>query len=522
MSLDFSRSTSRAMHALASRIWIWLVMAAALGFTARGVSLILSADRDRAEINSLVVLMAELNGLEQALEEFEKGITPQELLSGDRSEEEVWRDVILHEQRRAERVRQANPGFSDVGWALADVDSRVQRLGELRQGVLSARASSSDVTPLEVRYHKEINAAADTIKAAVSSLRARIATMSMDQAGESRQLTLLVWVSCIVALFSAVLSALYRRDLARRRRAEEALARVHAELEQRVEERTSELSLANALLTEQVRERRRAEARLENYAAQLARSNAELQEFAYVASHDLQEPLRMVACYVQLLQKRYGKRLDRDADEFIAFAVDGAERMKHLIRDLLAYARVDAGERTFVPVECAEVLRHVLQNLKLAIDESGAQIAVGPLPRVTADPTQLAQLFQNLIANAIRFRGTAPPRIRIVAETSGGEHVFHVEDNGIGIEPVHFERIFRVFQRLHPREGDAGTGIGLAICKKIVERHGGAIWVTSEVGQGTSFHFTLPLRAASAGTPGDDAGAAASASLMDAPATVGS
>ncbi len=315
---------------------------------------------------------------------------------------------------------------------------------------------------------------------------------AVDRADEWRHLTLLVWVSCIAALFSAVLCVLY---LVLRRKAEVALARAHAELELRVKERTSELSLANALLTEQVRERRRAEARLERYAAQLSRSNEELREFASVASHDLQEPLRMVASYLQLLQQRYRGRLDGDADEFIAFAVDGAERMRQLIRDLLAYARLDAGEGTFPPVNCEEILTRVLQSLKVAIDETHAEIAVGPLPRVAADATQLAQIFQNLITNAIRFRSEAPPRIRLSAETSGAEHMFHVEDNGIGIEPTHFERIFRVFQRIQQRDGHPGTGIGLAICKKIVERHGGRIWVTSAVGHGATFHFTLPVRA---------------------------
>ena len=485
-------------RALTSRIWIWLVMAAAVGFTARGVTLIVSADREQAEMKSLVELIAQLNGLEQSLREFEKGITPAELLPGERSESDLWDELLAQELRRADRVRSANPG-PNVGQALADVEASVGRLGEIRRGVLDARSASADVTPLEIRYHREMDHAIDVVKAAVSALRSRLAAMSVDLAVEWRQLTLLVWVSCIVAILAAVLSAMYRRDLARRRQAEEALARVHAELEMRVEERTAELSLANALLTEQVRERRRAEQRLQRYAADLARSNAELQEFAYVASHDLQEPLRMVASYVQLLEKRYRDKLDPDADEFIAFAVDGVERMKQLILDLLAYARVDAGERTFARSDCAEILGDVLQNLKIAIEESRAEITVTALPIVTADATQIAQLLQNLIANAIRFRDVEPPRVRVCSEVRGAEHLFRIQDNGIGIDPAHFDRIFRLFQRLQPRTSNSGTGIGLAICKKIVERHGGRIWVESEPGKGTTILFSLPVRVSDAG-----------------------
>jgi signal transduction histidine kinase len=230
---------------------------------------------------------------------------------------------------------------------------------------------------------------------------------------------------------------------------------------------------------------------LEKSVAELARSNDELQQFAYVASHDLQEPLRMVSSYTQLLAKRYKGKLDSDADDFIAYAVDGANRMQKLIQDLLAYSRVSrqAGEPEIVSAET--ILGHVLYNLQMALEESGAVVTHDPLPTVRVDERQLLQLFQNLVSNAIKFRGPDPLRIHVSAKRVGQEWLFSVCDNGIGIDPQYAERIFVIFQRLHTREDYPGTGIGLAICRKIVERHGGRIWVESEVGKGATFYFTL-------------------------------
>jgi PAS domain S-box-containing protein len=239
-------------------------------------------------------------------------------------------------------------------------------------------------------------------------------------------------------------------------------------------------------------ERRRAELALQERATELARSNEELQQFAYVASHDLQEPLRMVASYTQLLARRYKGKLDSDADEFIAFAVDGVNRMQRLIQDLLAYSRVGTKGHDFKPVDTGPALDKALANLKTLMDETGASVTQGTLPRVMGDESQLAQLFQNLVSNALKFRGPTPPRIRVDAERQGDAWRFTVTDNGIGIEPQYFERIFIIFQRLHNKEDYPGTGIGLAICKKIVERHGGRIGLESHPGQGTTFWFTLP------------------------------
>jgi len=238
--------------------------------------------------------------------------------------------------------------------------------------------------------------------------------------------------------------------------------------------------------------RLQAEKQREHYFQELRRSNAELEQFAYVASHDLQEPLRMIVSYLQLLDRRYKGELDDAAAEFIDFAVDGANRMKGLLNDLLSYSRVGTRGKTFAPVNCSECLDAALSNLKLAIEESGVHVYCEPLPTFTADSMQLTQLFQNLVGNAIKFKSENPPEIDIQAITQKEGWLFSVKDNGIGIDPRHKDRIFLVFQRLQTREDYPGTGIGLAICKKIVERHGGRIWVESANGEGSTFYFTLP------------------------------
>jgi signal transduction histidine kinase len=226
--------------------------------------------------------------------------------------------------------------------------------------------------------------------------------------------------------------------------------------------------------------------------AALRRSNAELEQLAYVASHDMQEPLRMVASYLQLVAQRYRGQLDADADEFIGYAVDGAKRMQALINDLLAYSRVATKARPFEPTDCNRALDMAQSNLRIALQDSGAQVTRGPLPVVMGDPTQLTQLFQNLVGNAIKFKRVDPVQVHIAAEPRDAGWCFTVTDNGIGIEPEYHERIFALFQRLHGRGEYPGTGIGLAICKRVVERHGGTIAVRSQPGEGSTFWFTLP------------------------------
>ncbi|MGI2335908.1 MAG: sensor histidine kinase [Dehalogenimonas sp.] len=245
-------------------------------------------------------------------------------------------------------------------------------------------------------------------------------------------------------------------------------------------------------LEKEVLERKQAEDTLKQTLAELESSNEELERFAYVASHDLQEPLRMVASYVQLLERRYKDKLDADANDFINFAVNGTKRMQNLINDLLAYSRVDSRGQPLVSVDMNQVLDTAISNLKLAIEETKTVITHETLPEVTADQSQMIHVFQNLISNAIKFHGKEPPQIHISVKQQEKDWEFSFRDNGIGIEPKYFDRIFQIFQRLHGHEF-AGTGIGLAITKKIVERHGGQIWVKSEFGQGTTFSFTLPI-----------------------------
>lgn len=247
-------------------------------------------------------------------------------------------------------------------------------------------------------------------------------------------------------------------------------------------------------ISRDVSDRIQVEEALRETADELARSNEELQQFAYVASHDLQEPLRMVASYTQLLARRYHDRLDQDGLDFINYAVDGATRMQGLIQDLLAYSRVGTRTGVFEPTELSTAMDRSLANLHAAIAESDARITRGTLPTVLGDLVQLTQLFQNLLGNAIKFRGAETPHIHVSARRTDSEWVIAVADNGIGLEPEYKERIFVIFQRLHGKGDYPGTGIGLAICKKIVTRHGGRIWVESQFGKGATVYFTIPVR----------------------------
>lgn len=274
-----------------------------------------------------------------------------------------------------------------------------------------------------------------------------------------RGLSVQVFLS-IAATCSMMLAAVINE----RRLAEEAVRNANADLEERIRERTVEL----------------------------ARSNAELEQFAYAASHDLQEPLRAVAGTTQLLRQQYQGRLDAGGDQLIGFALDGVTRMQSLINDLLAFSRIGAQSEPAQPCDCTAIVKEAMANLATSISESGAAVTYDGLPTLKVNSAQMVQLFQNLIGNAIKFRSERPPEIHIKAERTGADMKFTVRDNGIGIEPQYFEQIFGLFKRLHSRKTHPGSGIGLAICKKIVERQGGQIWVESAPGRGTSFYFTVP------------------------------
>jgi PAS domain S-box-containing protein len=281
-------------------------------------------------------------------------------------------------------------------------------------------------------------------------------------------------------------------EAVRRFQAEAELAMHRDHLEELVSQRTKELEAANVQLRKEVASRKLAEEALLRVAEDLKRSNLDLEQFGYVASHDLQEPLRAVAGFVSLLEHRFPEKLDAKTREYIAGAAEGATRMEHLITDLLAFSRLSTEGRAFAPVNLESPLNAALRTLQFSIRKANAAVTSDPLPTLRVDESQMVQLFQNLIANALKFHSERPPQIHIGARAEEGRWVLWVRDNGIGIDPQYFERVFQVFQRLHTRKVYTGTGIGLAICKKIVQRHGGEIWVESQLGQGATFFFSLP------------------------------
>jgi PAS domain S-box-containing protein len=243
-----------------------------------------------------------------------------------------------------------------------------------------------------------------------------------------------------------------------------------------------------------ITDRKKMEFELQKTLDKMRYLNKELERFAYVASHDLQEPLRMISSFSQLLEKRYKDKLDEDADEFIEYIVDGAKRMQKLINDLLIYSRVGRGDEPFIPIDTNVVLKNVIKNLKQSIDDTNAEITHDILPTVIANESEMIQLFQNLISNAIKFHREDPPYIHVSAKLENDEWIFSVKDNGIGIDSKYFDRIFIIFQRLHKKDEYGGTGIGLAVCKKIIQRHGGKIWVESEKGKGSTFYFSISIK----------------------------
>ena len=247
----------------------------------------------------------------------------------------------------------------------------------------------------------------------------------------------------------------------------------------------------SSLIIRDITKRKKNELKLKENIKKLEQSNRELEQFAYITSHDLREPLRMITSFLQLLERRYTDELDNDANEFIGFAVEGAKRLDDMINDLLIYSQV-TNKRTFSSIQLEEVLEESLNNLKMAIDENNAVITHETLPTIYGNEKSMVQLFQNLIGNAIKYRSEETPQIHISAKKQENQYIFSVKDNGIGIEPKYLEQIFTIFKRLHTHDKYDGTGIGLAIAQKIVQQHGGHIWAESEPGKGSTFYFTIP------------------------------
>jgi signal transduction histidine kinase len=362
-----------------------------------------------------------------------------------------------------------------------DKNTRLRYSIEILQSVIEEKFREVDKTN-EIRQTGGLEAASAAVKnnlgkGPMDNIRTLItqmiaterATLQQNEQRTKSTFRLMVIVFAVVLLlnFFFVLFIRYfmQREAAEHEREEQRFRDLNIELERRVEQRTEELQ----------------------------RSNEDLQQFAYMVSHDLKEPLRMVASYTELLQRRYAGRLDADADEFIGFAMNGVRRMAALIEDMLTYSRAsELPADKMDPISAQEALDAALDNLRIRISETGATVTSDQMPVVEFDPVRLTQLFQNLIGNALKYRRDVPPVVHVGVKQDGRQTVFSVQDNGIGIDPDQRDKVFGVFQRLHAHEFE-GTGIGLATCKKIVERRGGTIWFDSEPGKGSTFYFTIPV-----------------------------
>jgi signal transduction histidine kinase len=434
----------------------------------------LQNDEDRQWVTHTHRVLEQVDAVETDLlnaETGERGF----ILTGEPSFLDPYNNALAHVNQDVAELRRLTTDNSARQQTMDRVEpliaERLQMLGDR----IEVRKEEGLVPGAEIVRQGPGKQHMDKIRAQLAGMRQeenRLLVLRTEEAGKSSRNTRIVLVtSDFLAIgFLCLAGIVVGQEIGQRRRAEMEVRTLNTNLERRVADRTAELN---------------------ERAKDLARSNSELQQFAYVASHDLQEPLRMVASFTQLLAKRYGDKLDDDARDFINYAVDGAMRMQTLISDLLNYSRVGTQGKPLVPTNSEALLKRVLDSLKISIEESGAVIVGDHLPVVMADPQQLSQLFQNLITNAIKFHGQDVPRIRISTERIGKEWKFSVRDNGIGISQEHADRIFIIFQRLHTKTEYPGTGIGLAICKKIVERHGGRIWIEPSPGGGTTFCFTI-------------------------------
>ena len=492
------------------RLLLFAFGGAAAAFMVWSLWLIRSVGHSQEQLADTVSRVSRVRDLEPSLRELEDVLADTATQGAPTVDEERWTAVAGNYASRAARL----PHDGECADLIRRTDRCAQRILALGREERRAPGTPEERLARLSEARRHLNRGIEAVRDSGQVLLQAAAGISADLDRQRRQLDYIAFIACLLSALATALLEMNRRDNRRLLAAERSLLAAHESLEARAQE----LGATNRRLEEEIAQRARSEQTLATRSAELERSNAELERFAYVASHDLQEPLRAVASHVQILQEDYQGKLDADADESIRHAVEGAAHMRLLINDLLAYSRIGRRKEALQPTSSEHALATAMRQLEVAIGESGARIARdAQMPEVMADPTQLIQLFQNLIGNAIKFRGQAVPEVRIGVERKDAEWIFSVRDNGIGIDLQHAERIFAPFERLHGRHEYPGTGIGLAICKKIVERHGGRIWVESAPGAGCNFLFTLGGALAGEAEPADALEQVAAA--LPAPAT---
>jgi len=468
------------------RYWVVAFVSAVGAFMIWALWLNRSVGDLQTELDDAVSLVSKIQDLEPSLRQLEEVLSEKAVRGENTDADEGWTRAARGYAERVARL----PKDEEIGTLLERTDACARRILALgKQELRNPESAEGRLSRLfEAREQLRLGIAA--IQESSLVLVQRASAISGDLGRERRQLDNVSIIACMLAALASALMEANRRDNLKLQAVENRLRTAHRE----VESHAAQLFHANSQLHSEVSRRTKSEDELALRSKELERSNSELERFAYVASHDLQEPLRAVASHVQILAEDYRGKLDADADESIRHAIEGAAHMRLLINDLLAYSRIGRRKEPLEQTSAAQALAMALRQLEVAIRETGAAVTFDELPEVSADPTQLIQLFQNLVGNALKFCDEKSPRVHVGVEKSDEGWRFSVKDNGIGIDPQHAERIFAPFERLHGRHEYPGTGIGLAICKKIAERHGGRIWVESKPGAGATFRFTMPVR----------------------------
>jgi PAS domain S-box-containing protein len=412
---------------------------------------------------------------------------------------------IAEHQRVADALRESEARFRTVfesaarGMVVVDADGRFLQSNQAVQEMLGYTGDElQGMCMSEVTHSGDVEGAMALFTELKNGERNHYFYEKRDIRKDDGVVELQVAVSALPQVSGPFQALAMSQDITERKQAEESLGRLMGHLEDRVQQRTAELESANERLQSEIGERERAQAALAEHSEELVRSNTDLEQFAYAASHDLQEPLRAVAGLTSVLARRYKDTVADDPDSLVPRIVTAAARMQALVNDLWTYSRIGRGNDPLEPTDCDDVADRGIEDLQRSITDSGASVTHDPLPVVMGSAPLLSQVFGNLIGNSLKFRGEASPRVHVSAERQGDAWVFSVADNGLGIDPAYADRIFVVFQRLHTIDEYAGTGIGLAICKKAVERLCGRIWFESQPGQGTTFFFTLPAQGSSA------------------------